>query len=69
MRNVIRISAVGVGLASALVIASPAFAEGPHGNMQMCSKHVTPGLLGGLLPNVGNQSESCASSSSVNPGS
>ncbi|MFG2191937.1 hypothetical protein [Streptomyces sp. NPDC048639] len=68
MRNVIRVSAVGVGLFGALVLASPAMAEGPNGSMQMCSKHITPGILGGLLPNAGNQSESCVSSSSVNPG-
>ncbi|MGP3921968.1 hypothetical protein [Streptomyces sp. 8N616] len=69
MRNVIRLAAVGIALGGALALASPAFAEGPNGNMQMCSKHITPGILGGLLPNTGNQAESCVTSSSVNPGS
>ncbi|MGP3921970.1 hypothetical protein [Streptomyces sp. 8N616] len=71
MRNVMRLSAVGAGLCGALFVAAPAVAEaadGPHGNMQMCSKNVTPGILGGLLPHAGEQSESCVSSSSANPG-
>ncbi|MEV6315686.1 hypothetical protein [Streptomyces sp. NPDC051776] len=69
MRNIIRLSAVGVGLFGALVLASPAMAEGPNGTMQMCSKQTNPGILGGLLPNAGNQAESCVTSSAVNPGS
>jgi hypothetical protein len=71
MRNVMRLSAVGAGLCGALFVAAPAVAEaadGPHGNMQMCSKNITPGILGGLLPHAGEQSESCVSSSSASPG-
>ncbi|MEU6082563.1 hypothetical protein [Streptomyces sp. NPDC047108] len=61
-------SAVGAGLCGALFLASPAVADAPGGSMQMCSRHITPGILGGLLPSLGEQNESCVSSTSVNQG-
>jgi hypothetical protein len=66
MRNVIRASTVGIALTGALFIAPSALADGPQGQINMCSKNTTPGILGGLLPHPGNQAESCLSSSSLN---
>ncbi|MGP3983650.1 hypothetical protein [Streptomyces sp. KR80] len=66
MRNVIRASALGIALSGALFIAPSALADGPQGQIHMCSKNITPGILGGLFPHLGSQAESCVSSSSSN---
>ncbi|MEE1940212.1 hypothetical protein V1L54_12505 [Streptomyces sp. TRM 70361] len=40
-------------------------ASGPASGIQMCSEHIRPGLLGGLLPEMGSQTKSCMSSNSA----
>jgi hypothetical protein len=70
MRTITKITTITAALCGALFLATPATAaDGPHGNMQMCSKHLTPGILGGLLPHNGTTSESCLSTTSSNASS
>ncbi|MGP3983651.1 hypothetical protein [Streptomyces sp. KR80] len=66
MRNVIRVSALGIALSGALFIAPSALADGPQGGMHLCSKNTNPGVLAGLFPSQGNLSESCVSSTGTN---
>ncbi|WP_157839916.1 hypothetical protein [Streptomyces megasporus] len=66
MRRLVRVSAVGIGLTTALFVGSPAIAmDAPESGVQMCSEHVSPGLLGGLFPTAGNQTKGCMSSTTT----
>ncbi|MFP8904697.1 hypothetical protein [Streptomyces atacamensis] len=68
MRRLVRVSAVGAGLCCALFAAAPAAtaaSASPESGVQMCSEHVNPGLLGGLLPSAGSQTKGCMTSNAT----